>query len=94
MSKHTLALAKCSNLLFRVRLFSTKTCKSLGTLSYHRNGCYAVGFAHPVSPSDIRSDEEYDVEELIARGLWLASGGKDSRVCIWPLITFEKSKQK
>lgn len=78
----------------RVRLFSTKTCKSLGTLSYHREGCYALSFAHPVLASAVQLDEHYDAAELVARGLWLASGGKDSRVCIWPLVTFEKPKQQ
>jgi hypothetical protein len=76
-----------------IRLYSTKKFKSLGTLEYHKNGCYAVAFAQPITPEDARGDDDYEPEELISRGFWLASGGKDSRVCIWPLTSFEKKQQ-
>lgn len=36
----------------RVRLYSTKSFKSLGTLDYHREAAYAVAFAHSIYTSD------------------------------------------
>lgn len=74
----------------KVRLYSTKKVKSLGTLTYHKDGCFAVCFARPVISSEVEDEEELEVAEIVSRGLWLASGGKDSRICIWPLISFEK----
>lgn len=35
----------------RIRLYSTKSFKSLGTLDYHNDAAYAVAFAHPHSVS-------------------------------------------
>jgi len=74
----------------RIRLYSTKTFKPLGTLSYHREGCSALAFAH-LDPQNVHKDEDEDdplaltADELNARAHWLAAGSKDSRVSIWAL---------
>jgi ASTRA-associated protein 1 len=78
--------------LHSIRLYSTKKFKALGTLEYHKSGCFALAFARPLAPEEAQEDEDYELEELIARGQWLVSGGKDSRVCIWPLISFSKKE--
>lgn len=77
----------------KIRLYSTKSFKSLGTLSHHREGCYALAFAQRVSTGEIVEDDELDVQDQISRGLWLASGSKDARVCIWPLVDFQGQKR-
>lgn len=77
-----------------IRLYSTKKLKSLGTLEYHKSGCFALAFAYPVALGQVQGDEEFEPDELVARGFWLASGGKDSRMCIWPLNSFEKKKKE
>jgi len=83
----------------KIRLYSTKTLKPLGTLSYHKEGCQAVSFAHSLSedsaPED--SDENSDDEEMgtvekEARGRWLVAAGKDTRVSIWEMISFRSEK--
>jgi hypothetical protein len=76
----------------RVRLYSTKSIKPLGTLAYHKEACQAVAFAHnlvqaPVELHGEGDDEDDDGTEDMAR--WLASGGKDGRIALWPLIDFE-----
>jgi len=90
----------------KIRLYSTKTLKPLGTLNYHKDGCQIVVFArslpHTASPADagksvLSDDEESDDEEEMnererkARTRWLASGGKDHRVSIWSLMSFDNS---
>ena len=79
-----------SHLFLRIRLYSTKKFKALGTLTYHKDGCSAVYFARPVTANEAKGEEDLEEDEIISRGLWLASGGKDSRICIWPLASFEK----
>ena len=115
----------------RIRLFSTKSFKPLGSLKYHREGCFAVSFTRsnsstphtdqdaPPVPSEqpepgqplqedvdedvpeqvpeeplVVEEPEYDVEELdederLKRERWLISGGKDTKVDIWELISLE-----
>ena len=78
----------------RIRLFSTKTLKPLGTLTYHTGTCYAIAFAHNISgkatqPED--EDEELTEAEKQARSRWLVSGGNDSRISLWELMSFEKT---
>lgn len=84
----------------RIRLYSTKNLKPLGTLRYHKSGCQAVEFArpvhadvttHPKGDEDDDEDEEMTSEELEARGRWLAAGAKDHRVSLWALISFAKT---
>lgn len=92
--------------LARIRLYSTKTLKSLGTLVYHRDHCQAVAFARSLPRTNVRfesgvvadviedqkSDSEDDDDEgKMRRCRWLVSGGKDHRVAIWTLMNFENS---
>lgn len=86
------------NCTFRIRLYSTKTLKPLGTLGYHKDGCQAVAFASTQalqakgvcesSQDEDDSDEEMGNNEKEARSRWLVGAGKDSRVSIWTLISF------
>lgn len=74
-----------------IRLYGTKNFKGLGTLAYHKQGCYALAFSNQFAETDLNNDDEdLPAEEKAARQLWLASGGGDSRVCIWPLSSFSK----
>ncbi|KAH7928224.1 WD40 repeat-like protein [Leucogyrophana mollusca] len=83
----------------KVRLFSTKSFKPLGTLAYHKQSCQAVAFASAAADADPigsdvlddEDDEDLTTEERGARGRWLVVGGKDTRVSIWKLMTFEKT---
>ncbi|KAJ3991237.1 WD40-repeat-containing domain protein [Lentinula boryana] len=85
----------------KIRLYSTSSLKPLGTLKYHKDGCQALSFATMIriDPSsrykeqDEDADEDEDMldEEKLQRGRWLMSGGKDKRIAIWELISFEKS---
>ena len=76
-----------------MRLFSTKSLKSLGTLDYHKKSCQAVVFAR--SGTDIESsddsEDEMSAEEKLERTRWVVAGSQDNRVSIWPLISFEKT---
>jgi hypothetical protein len=79
----------------RIRLYSTKSLKALGTLEYHKTGCQVVAFARsdPViegTPMEEDNDNDMDETERDARKRWLVGGGKDGRVSIWALIDFEK----
>lgn len=87
----------------RIRLYSTKKLKSLGTLAYHKGGCQAVAFANPSATTteaesvlknsvlDEESDDEDDMnqDEKVTRCRWLVGGGKDHRVSVWTLMDFE-----
>ncbi|KAJ6513389.1 WD40-repeat-containing domain protein [Mycena sanguinolenta] len=75
----------------RIRLYSTKNLKPLGTLRYHKSGCQAVEFARPMDATAEDEDEDMTMDELEARGRWLAAGAKDHRVSLWELISFEKA---
>jgi len=87
----------CSRLISRIRLYSTKYFKSLGTLQYHKSACQCLEFARSIqveenpdveeSDSD---DEDLSKEEKLDRSRWLVAGGKDNRVSIWSLMSFEK----
>ena len=78
-------------LLPSVRLYGTKNFKALGTLTYHKQGCYALAFSNQLAEGNLSTDDEdLSAEEKAERRLWLASGGKDNRVCIWPLSSFSK----
>ncbi|KAK7683445.1 hypothetical protein QCA50_013277 [Cerrena zonata] len=80
----------------KIRLYSTKSFKPLGTLDYHKKSCQTLAFTHPsgivqLKPSDTEeydSEDEMLPEEQEARGRWLAAGSEDNRISIWPLITF------
>ena len=100
--KYVLSSAKLDNAdiySHRIRLYSARTFKALGTLDYHKKNTQALAFAHPVFTIDTATAEdanEDDYEELTAlekesRSRWLAAGSQDCRVSIWPLISFEKA---
>ncbi|KAL1949317.1 hypothetical protein VTO73DRAFT_8198 [Trametes versicolor] len=80
----------------RVRLYSTKSFKPLGTLGYHKKNCQSIAFARAqpapaVDAGDEVSDDEMTEQEKTDRTRWLVSGGQDSRVAIWSLINFAKT---
>ncbi|KAG8998146.1 ASTRA complex subunit [Tulasnella sp. JGI-2019a] len=79
----------------KIRLYSIKSFKALGTLSYHTGVCQALAFARPCtseSHADVADEDEDDFgsSERERRSRWLASGGVDKRVAIWELLTFEQ----
>ena len=93
----TIILSICSCLILRIRLYSTKSFKPLGTLKYHKSACQCLEFARSIQVGenpDVEEvdsdDEELSKEEKINRSRWLVAGGKDNRVSIWPLMNFEK----
>lgn len=74
-----------------IRLYGTKTFKALGTLTYHKEGCYTLAFSNQLTERDLTDDDDdLSAAQKAGRRLWLASGGKDGRVCIWPLSPFSK----
>ena len=82
----------------RVRLYSTKTLKPLGTLDYHKKSCQAVAFARyrhaqtsAADDADEDEDDEFSEEEKAERRRWLVAGSQDSRVSVWSLISFEQT---
>ncbi|KAF8907375.1 WD40-repeat-containing domain protein [Gymnopilus junonius] len=87
----------------KIRLYSTKSFKPLGTLKYHKLACQCVEFARAceegpkvhkgggLAVDDNESDDEdMTLQEKIERTRWLIAGSKDNRVSIWSLISFEK----
>jgi WD40 repeat protein len=72
-----------------IRLYSTKFCKPLGTLAYHRTSCQTVCFARlckpPLDDNDASSLRDWEDTKN-----WLASGGKDGRIALWKLMDFTK----
>ncbi|KAF8577783.1 WD40 repeat-like protein [Ramaria rubella] len=77
----------------KVRLYSTKTFKPLGTLAYHKEGCYAIAFACDMNKSELsqdKKDDTDDADDREERWRWLATGGKDARVSIWQLMDFDR----
>jgi len=76
---------------FRVRLYSTKSFKSLGTLVHHKQSCQALTFASDVRSADKEVDDDMTLTEKCQRSRWLITAGKDSRVSIWALMSFEKT---
>lgn len=81
----------------RIRLYSTRTFKPLGTLKYHKSACQCVEFARAgdyslgIKPRVLadEDDDEFNVNEKEDRTRWLLGGGKDNRVTVWSLISFE-----
>ncbi|KDR76271.1 hypothetical protein GALMADRAFT_247578 [Galerina marginata CBS 339.88] len=84
----------------KIRLYSTKSFKPLGTLKYHKSACQCVEFARALEAptgkeglavdGDESEDEDMSLEEKLERSRWLVAGGKDNRVSIWSLMSFEK----
>jgi hypothetical protein len=86
-----------------VRLYSAKSLKSLGTLVCHKENCQALTFASSFhnhttdrNSGDNTSNEAEDDEDDMTdgekqqRARWLVTAGKDYRVSIWGLMSFEK----
>jgi len=85
----------------RIRLYSSKSLKSLGTLECHKKSCQAVAFARPHDPSVTEgstiadeADDDMDKDEKAERGRWLAAGGQDQRVSLWTLMDFGGSRAR
>ena len=76
-----------------IRLYSTKSCKPLGTLQYHKVACQALDFAH-AQWADTGEEDEDDVKVKVKRSRWLVSGGKDHRAVIWELMDFNKKRKE
>ncbi|PPQ95710.1 hypothetical protein CVT26_008353 [Gymnopilus dilepis] len=86
----------------KIRLYSTKSFKPLGTLKYHKLACQCIEFARAwtgeggnkdgraVPEEEESDDDDLTVEEKIKRARWLIAGSKDNRVSIWSLMSFEK----
>jgi len=87
----------------KIRLYSTKSFKPLGTLKYHKLACQCVEFARACEAGftnnkgsdltvddDESDDEDMTPQERIKRTRWLIAGSKDNRVSIWSLMSFEK----
>ncbi|KIO34044.1 hypothetical protein M407DRAFT_13649 [Tulasnella calospora MUT 4182] len=76
----------------KIRLYSTKSFKPLGSLDYHKGVLQSVAFAHPDAPSPPPNgdddDDELGPEEKEKRSRWLVSAGVDKRVAIWELMDF------
>ncbi len=78
----------------RIRLYSAKSFKSLGTLKYHKTGCQAVAFVRTLSAYQADEDEDDDVmskQELEERSRWLIGGAKDKLITIWSLMAFDRT---
>ncbi|KAI0703464.1 WD40 repeat-like protein [Cytidiella melzeri] len=83
----------------KIRLYSTKTLKPLGTLNYHKKSCQIVVFARSVEVEEAAAAAQDSVEfeddmseaEKEERTRWLAAGSTDCRVSLWRLMSFEKT---
>ncbi|KAL1668332.1 WD40-repeat-containing domain protein [Schizophyllum commune] len=75
-----------------IRLYSTKTLKPLGTLRYHKTSVQALTSAKSSTfAEDIADDSESDDDgDSAERERWLVAGGKDNRLTIWALQSFER----
>lgn len=79
----------------RVRVYSTKTLKELAVLKWHKEGCYAVGFAkletEHRTPDETDSSSRRNMtmsERRVATAKakhWLAAGSKDGKVSLWDI---------
>lgn len=80
----------------RMRVYSTKAMKELAVLKWHKEGCYALAFAH-VQDDTPNSDADDDTmvqksttvaekrEEKARMTHWLAAGSKDGKVSLWDI---------
>ncbi|KAF9532526.1 WD40-repeat-containing domain protein [Crepidotus variabilis] len=83
----------------KIRLYSTKSFKPLGTLRYHKEAAqciqfsrslYNPGCAGDVDIEDDDSEDNLTQAEQMERSGWLLVGSKDSRLSIWSLIDFSR----
>jgi ASTRA-associated protein 1 len=80
---------------YRVRLYSSKSFKPLGTLRHHKVSCQAAEFCHSQHPhhspdSDGSEHDGDNDDDKLKRSRWLICGAKDQRITIWELVDFEK----
>jgi WD40 repeat protein len=73
----------------KIRLFSTKSGKPLGTLRYHKTACQTLAFAHHFSDSTVEEDD-LDRDRKLETRFWLLGGGKDGRISVWNLVDLGK----
>ncbi|KAF4571329.1 ASTRA complex subunit [Pleurotus pulmonarius] len=84
----------------KIRLYSSKNMKPLGTLNYHKKACQVIEFAHGsenltleesiVDDEGDEDDDGFGAVEKSARKRWLIGGSEDGRVSIWVLIDFTR----
>ena len=83
----------------RVRVYSGRSMKELAVLKWHKQGCYAVAFAHVTdceNPEQINAAQNvatqkqnaldvirFEREAKAQRTHWLAAGGKDAKISLW-----------
>lgn len=73
----------------RVRVYGTVKMKEVAVLKWHREGCYAVGFAEVGLEDEevVKGGGTMGVkEERVWRarvGHWVVVGGKDGKVSLW-----------
>lgn len=58
-------------------------------MEFARSGNRSLGIGPRVLADD--DDDEFNFDEKEDRTRWLLGGGKDNRVTVWSLISFEKS---
>lgn len=86
-----------TSLYLRVRLYSTRKLKPLGTLRYHKSACQTLAFSRSLlGEIDDNAEKDDDDDEMSRvekeeRSRWLYAGAQDNRVSIWPLIAFDKT---
>jgi hypothetical protein len=88
--------ASGTDLCHRIRLYSTKSFKPLGTLVHHNEALQTLCLANtPGRASADEEDEDEDEDGFIltpkekeSRGRWMLSGSKDGKVAIWELMNF------
>lgn len=73
----------------KIRLYSTKSGKSLGTLRYHKTACQILAFARYI-PDEIFDEDDLDREEKMKVRRWLLGGGKDGRISVWDLKDLDR----
>ena len=74
----------------KIRLFSTKSGKPLGTLRYHKTACQSLTFGNQFPDSAVE-DDDLDRDKKLETRFWLLGGGKDGRISVWNLVGLGKS---
>ncbi|KAK5078200.1 Astra associated protein 1 Asa1 [Lithohypha guttulata] len=81
-----------------IRIYSAKTLKELAVLQWHKEGCYAIGFA-VVNTSHTSSEDrpcavvqlnameriKQEREDKIHNTHWLVAGSKDGKISLWDI---------
>ena len=72
---------------------SLRKMRSLGTLDYFKESCFALAFSSAADNTGSSGSQVFggtDDAESSGCSNWLAVGGKNGRVAIWELDSFEK----